>query len=248
MRTTRAVPLAAFLLLYAADLRAQVVVGRLLDELTRAPVSAVRLRLLRGAERVAETSADSAGRFSLRAPAAGSYRITTSRIGYADATSAEVELQAEQTISLELLLSAEAVKIAPLVAEAARDPYLLTSGFYERMRSGGGFYLDEGDIQRRPGSTLVDLLRTTRGVRIQRVNTRQEIYLTSPTCLPQVVLDGVMVRWGGRSTGTMQPFEDIVQVPHIAAIEIYRAFQGVPTQYVGPNANCGTILIWTRHK
>jgi hypothetical protein len=93
-------------------------------------------------------------------------------------------------------------------------------------------------------------------VKIQRVNMRQEIYLTNPQCLPQIIVDGVMVRWGGavaapmggRTAAASQPLEDLIKVGHIDAIEVYRAFNGVPQQYVGPNAHCGTILIWTRHR
>lgn len=248
MRMTRAVPLVVLLLLHPADSIAQVVTGRLIEDATRTPVSGATLYLFRRDARIAETSTDSAGRFRLAAPEQGRYRITAERIGYGEATSAELDLGAGETVNVELELSPRAVRITPLIVEAPRDPYLTTAGFYERMRTGNGYYAEERDIQRRAGSTLVDLLRTMRGVRLQRANTRTEVYLTSPGCLPQVVLDGVMVRWGGRSVGTVQPFEDIVPVSHIAAIEIYRAFTGVPTQYVGPNANCGTILIWTRHK
>ena len=248
MCTRHAVVLAGLLVVTPTPSVSQVIQGRVIDAATRAPVAAVTLHLLQGDQVVEQVVSDSAGRFLLRATSGGRYQIAAARLGYAETKTQTLELGASQTLAAELQLSVAAVRIAPLEVEAPRDPYLEGMGFYERMRLGSGYYLTETEIRKRAGSTLVDLLRTTRGVKIQRVNTRQEVYLTSPTCLPQIVLDGVMVRWGGRGANTLQPLEDLVRVPHIEAIEVYRAFNGVPGQYVGPNAHCGTILIWTRHR
>jgi hypothetical protein len=88
-------------------------------------------------------------------------------------------------------------------------------------------------VRRRNSYFLADLLRGMRGIKIQRVNMRNEVYFTGANCFPMIVLDGVTVRWGGK------------QVPD--GIEAYRGGSGAPTEYIGPNAACGVILIWTRH-
>lgn len=255
MRTPSVVVLAGWFAVAPTAAASQAVAGRVFDASTRQPVSAVELKLVQGDRVVASAMSDSLGRFELRATSAGRYHITTARIGYADATTQHIDLAADQTVAAELQLSVTAVRVAALTIVAPRDPYLEDMGFYERMRTGNGFYLTEEELRARSAATIVDVLRGARGVKTQRVDMRHEVYLTSPSCLPQVVLDGVMVRWGGSipparrgTAAAAQPLEDLVKVAHVEAIEVYRAFNGVPPQYVGPNAHCGTILIWTRHR
>jgi hypothetical protein len=233
----------------------QIIDGRVYDAVTRQPVAAVALQLVQGERVVTTTLSDSLGRFALRASTGGRYRITAARIGYADAKTQDIELAAGETISAELPMSVTAVPVAPLAVVATLDPYLEAAGFYERMRIGNGFYMTAKEIHRQSAGTIVDVLRSARGVKTQRVNMRHEVYLTSPSCLPQIVLDGVTVRWGGTipaagrgTAAAVQPLEDLVKLAHVEAIEVYRAFNGVPPQYAGPNAHCGTILIWTRHR
>jgi hypothetical protein len=255
MRTTRVILLAGTLAVGPTTVAGQLIDGRVLDASTRQPIATAALKLINGERVVAVATSDSAGRFLLHASTGGNYHITATRIGYADAKTHNIELIRDRNINAELLLSVTPVPIAPLTVAVAPDAYLDAMGFYERKRMGNGFFLTEDEIYKRSGGTIVDLLRSARGVKTQRVNMRHEIYLTSPTCLPQILLDGVMVRWGGPiaqalggNAGATQPLEDLVKVAHIEAIEVYRAFNGVPPQYVGPNAHCGTILIWTRHR
>ena len=256
MRTRCLVLFAALLCMWPAVGVAQAIQGRVIDTGTRQPVATVELNLVQGERVVARAVSDSLGRFMLYAATAGSYHLTASRVGYADAKTQTLQLNVEQTVLAELELSVTAVPIAPLTVTAARDPYLESTGFYERMRTGNGYYMTDKQIQAKAAGTIVDVLRSARGVKIQRVNSRQEVYLTSPSCLPQIIVDGMTVRWGGgiaapmagRTAAASQPLEDLIKVSHIDAIEVYRAFNGVPPQYVGPNAQCGTILIWTRHR
>ncbi|MEX2284472.1 MAG: TonB-dependent receptor [Gemmatimonadota bacterium] len=227
---------------------AQSVNGRVLDTSTRQPVVAVVVRLLDNDKVVVEAISDSLGRFTVTARSNGRYRISGSRIGYADAVSALVELPAGETLIAELLMSSEAVKAAPLVLIVPRDRYLESKGFYERMQSNSGDFMTSEQIRRRNAFSLVDLLRGLRGVKIQRVNTRNEVYFSGTTCLPQIVLDGTTVRWGGKQLVTITALDDLVPTAHIDAIEAYRGGSGVPIAYQGPNASCGVILLWTRHK
>jgi len=235
------------LLLIAAPLGAQTITGRVIDAQTREPLSAVTLRLVRGDRDIASAVSDSLGAFMLTASVSGNYAILATRIGYAPLRTSVLELERGQALGIELQLSGEAVRIAPLTAVVARNPYLESKGFYERMRGREGAFMTEEQIRRRNASTLVDVLRTMRGVKIQRNGWRQEVYLAGGDCLPQITVDGVTMRWGGRSIGTIQPLEDIVSVTHIQGIEVYRGGSGAPREYIGPNAGCGLILIWTRH-
>jgi hypothetical protein len=240
----------AFAAAWPAALAGQAVQGRVVDAVTRQPVSTVLLRLLEGEKVLAETTTDSAGRFELRPAQRGQFRVTATRIGYANATSNPVDLRTAQDVTLELLMQGEAVKVAPLTLNAPRDRYLESRGFYDRMQSGTGDFMTGDQVRRRNAQSLADLLRGMRGVKIQRVNSYNEIYLTGTNCLPMIVVDGVTVRWGGRTTPsrTLQPLEDLVAVGHIDGIEVYRGGSGLPQEFNGPNASCGVILIWTSHK
>ena len=226
----------------------QVVNGRVIDGNTRQPLAAVSLQLLEGDRAIASATTDSLGRFSLRAPDRGRYRVAATRIGYADAVSNYIELVVGEAVTAEMQLSSEAVKIAPLTLDVPRDRYLESKGFYERMQSGMGDFMTGEEVRRRNAYSLADLLRGLRGVKIQRLSALNEVYFTGTNCLPMIILDGITVRWGGKSVGTIQPLEDLVPVAHIDAIEAYRGGSGVPSEYTGPNASCGVLLIWTRHK
>jgi len=242
------VVLAGWCAVSPAAAAAQTVRGRVFDAASRQPVAAVALTLFRGERLVTTALSDSAGRFVLHADAAGQYHIRASRLGYEDARSPAVDLAASQTVTAELQISGTVIRVAPVEVDVSRDPYLESTGFYERMRTGNGFYMSGQDIQRRSPVTLVDVLRNARGIKVQRVNQmRHEVYITTTTCLPQIVLDGVTVRWGGTISNALRPLEELVRVGHIEAVEVYRSSQGVPPQYAGPNSQCGTILIWTSH-
>lgn len=234
-------------LLLATHLDAQTVTGRVIDAQTGESLPAVTLRLVQGDRDIAATMSDSLGRFTLEARVSGNYQIITGRIGYAPVTTNTLELERGQSLGLELQLSSEAVRVEPITATVARNPYLETRGFYERMRRREGDFMTEEQIRRRNMSTLVDVLRTMRGVKIQRNGWKQEVYLAGGNCLPQIVVDGMTMRWGGRTIGSIQPLEDLVNVAHIQGIEVYRGGSGAPREFIGPNAGCGLILIWTRH-
>jgi hypothetical protein len=229
--------------------QAQTINGRVIDAITRQPVAGAELRLMIADVMVANAVSDSAGQFRLNARRQGRYQILASRLGYADAESRFIELMNDQAVNAELVMSSQAVKLAPLTLDVPRDRYLDSKGFYERMRTGTGDFLTGPQILKRNTLSLVDLLRGMRGVKIQRVNnTRQEVYFAGANCHPVIVLDGMTVRHGGRNVGTTQSLDDLVPVAHLDAIEVYRGGSGVPPEYEAPNASCGVILLWTRHK
>lgn len=226
---------------------AQQITGRVVDASTREPIAGVTLRLTRGATEAGSSVSDSAGRFQIQAAAPGRYRLTALRLGYADLRSDEIELERDSVVTLDLALQGQALDVEPVTVNATRDPYLQARGFYERRQAGTGDFMTADQIRRRNAQTLVDLLRGMRGVKIQRVNWKQEVYFAGANCLPQVNIDGITVRYGGRTVRASSPqsIEDLVNVSHIRGVEVYRGSSGVPIEFEGPNAACGVIVVWT---
>lgn len=75
---------------------------------------------------------DSLGRISFRAIPPGTYGLTVNHIAYAPREE-EISVLNEETAEYRVELITDAIALAPLqVRITGRDPYLLTSGFYER--------------------------------------------------------------------------------------------------------------------
>jgi hypothetical protein len=229
-------------------LAAQRMEGRVVDVASRRPIAAADVRLVRGNAVVATAVSDRDGRFLLVAPDFGRYHLVAVHVGYAEAQSAAIDLNAEGTFTAEMAMSVEPVEVAEISVVVPRSRYLETRGFYDRMESGTGDYVTGDQLRRRNQQSLVDVLRNMRGVKIQRVNWKSEVYLAGANCLPQIVVDGVTVRYGGKSLRTEDALsvEDLVNVSHIEGIEVYRGSSGVPIEFEGPNAACGVIVVWTR--
>jgi Carboxypeptidase regulatory-like domain/TonB-dependent Receptor Plug Domain len=223
--------------------------GRVLDVASGSPIAGVDVILQRRDEVIATAVSDSAGRFTLNAPFFGSYHLAASHIGYAE-TRLPIELNVDGTFSVELTMGVEPVDVATIDVAVPRNRYLETRGFYERMEAGTGDYRTGDQLRSRNFLSLVDVLRSMRGVKIQRMNWKSEVYLTGANnCLPQIVVDGVTMRYGGRNVqgqgGGALTVDDLVNVSHIEGVEVYRG-SGVPMEFEGPNASCGVIVVWTR--
>lgn len=220
--------------------------GRVIDSSTLQPIAYATIKLVRDDVDVSTAVSDSAGRFVLAAPE-GRYRMVAVRIGYADAQSEIIDISGA-SVSAELMMSVEAVEVAPLTLSVPRVRYLESRGFYERQTAGTGDYKTGDEISKRNPQTLVDVLRGMRGVKIQRINWKNEVIFAGANCLPQVTVDGVTVRYGGTALGAAAlQMEDVVNIAHVDGIEVYRG-GGVPIEFEGPNASCGVIVIWTRHR
>ena len=110
-----------FSLLVASPLSAQVVVGELAEETSGEPVAGALVVLLdeTGAQRGAVLT-DPRGRFEVRAPGPGSYRLRAERIGYASTVSPVLRLAARDTARHRMVASIEATRLAGITATAGR--------------------------------------------------------------------------------------------------------------------------------
>jgi hypothetical protein len=103
----------AAVLCAAGSLQGQVVVGQVVDSTRGVPVGTGFVVLLdeTGAE-VARTLSSGAGRFTLRAPSAGVYRLKSERIGYRAFLSDRFQLSADTTVDHTLRVAALPVQLA----------------------------------------------------------------------------------------------------------------------------------------
>lgn len=123
---TRTVPATAWaaaplvlLLLSQGALDAQAVVGRVVDERDGRPLRGAFLRLAdsTGAPRAADFT-DTEGRFRLRAPGAGSYRLQVERIGFRSETAGPFRLEEDGGRRVAVSLSRHPVQVSDLEVDA----------------------------------------------------------------------------------------------------------------------------------
>lgn len=113
--------LAVLLLLLALPLRAQTVAGRVVEAESGLPVPGAVVQLLDGGgARVAAVLADSAGRYRLSAPAAGTYALRAERVGFATAAAATVTLADGQTLARDVRAESRRVVLDAVEAQGTR--------------------------------------------------------------------------------------------------------------------------------
>ncbi len=261
--TARWLPLLV-LLLAAPEALAQRVAGRVYEatDTGEAPVPGATVRLVAGADTVAATAADATGRYLLRAPGAGAYRVVVTAVGYGRAEGDSLALAEGEARIVDVELAPSLDVLGDVSVEARREP-LHEVGFYRRKGQGQGRFIDRQQIEDRRPRVLSDLFNGMPGfiplhsegdVRVASINypaTR------GTNCRPTVVVDGAVLRsFGspipgtpeedGLPTNPMFNLDRALRVDEVEAVEAY-AHGGIPAQYGGTMSPCGAILIWTRY-
>ena len=180
--------------------------------------------------------------------AAGTYRLSVSRMGYAPGRSDLFVAGPDDEPSLEIYLAVEPVPLESLeVVGEPRAPQLELVGFYKRMEKGYGHFILREEIERRPIVWVTDIFYGIPGVRVVAADASAGEYDVSLRGggWPTVVLDGVVVRGGCDKGSEIGRWGEVVHWANIEAIEVYKG-AGAPVQYGGMRGGCGTILIWTR--
>ena len=194
------------------------------------PGAQVRVRDAAGAAR-----SDSAGRFTLTNLPAGSQVLETRRVGYL-LSRVPVELRGGRvvraTVALTRIVSLDSIRIV-----ARRSRY---TEFEQRRQSAGGFgkFLDQAEIEKRNAFETSDLLSMMPGFKVMGVGFDAKVISSrgfnfdGRPCETNVVINGIQ-------------HQDInlVDPSNVGAVEAYPSRAGSPPQY---DADCGTILIWTK--
>ena len=194
--------------------------GRIVDSLTRTPLSAVEVRVEPGAWK---TSTDASGGFRLRGLEPGSYRVSVRRLGYGR-THRNVEVKNGVVARVELELTPMALGVVGITATVA---------------SGGGIVLLREAIVGSGARTAGDALRAVPGIVVQE-RTRGgpqgvSVRGSNPDAV-LVLLDGVPLN---------DPVTGEADLSTVPARNLTRAtvLPGALSARFGPRAAAGVILL-----
>jgi hypothetical protein len=154
----------AVLMMCSVAVRAQSIRGNVIDGATRAPVPGVLVSMVNTADSTVGLGVrtDSAGNFVVHAPRAGSWRVRTSRIGYAPLTSPPVQLDLGALAILRLQLSATAQALLPVQIVERRQytaaELMSTEGFDARRERGQGAFLSGERLEKMGVDGLREIL------------------------------------------------------------------------------------------
>ncbi len=224
------------------------------------PLAGVQLELRPTNRRI---STDSIGAFELTGLAARDYIVTLQRTGYAS-DSATVTIGTDELVLRDFRLSRQTD--LPTVAVTEREAVSLDMADLAAHRKEGlGDFITRADLEARPGSRLVDIMRskTTRlkmvrfcgqvafastmgsMVRLQPSDTPRNGGCGAPKeCYAQIFVNGIRVyatNWSG-----LPPNIDQYRPEQIEAIEVYYGGASTPLRFGGTGATCGTIVMWLR--
>ena len=186
---------------------------------------------------------DAKGGFRLYTSDLDTLTITVRRLGYS-VVSAVLRSRNRQwdTVMVEMEELPQRLAAAEVKAAGATRRNGLRD-FEERRRQARGQYFDRDAIVARNTLRTSEVLRGARGVRLQRLRSggngvRFASYAKTPNCVPNLWLDGQLVR-------DMEV--DDVPANQIEAIELYESWASTPSPFSqGATLPCGTIVIWSR--
>lgn len=218
----------------AAQAGSGTIKGVVMSTAPRRPIEGVRIRLV-GTERNAVS--DSRGRFQFRDLDPGKYLIEAAAIGYTTMNS-PLLLGERETLELEFLASAEALRLPDLAVEeraAEHGP----RDWLRRKSEGRGRYITRKHLEERQVRYLPDALRMVAGVRVECRGSicRAQMLRAHRGCGPGYFIDGVPAH---SSALWLTP------VNEIEGIEVYSGPSETPPELESGSTQCGAIALWTR--
>lgn len=226
-------------------LGAQTVVGVAVDDGNSAPLPVTSLMLLDSAGvAVAWAESDSVGRFVLRAPGFGDFRLFADHLGYGEVVSDAFSLRRTYPVSIEVRLVPKPLELEALVVTTERRRLRLErEGFYRRRDHSFGTFFDAEEIEALHPLRTTDVLRRVPGVIVghnREGGTVATTWSRGGMCPMKVVVNGLKI---DLSFGSL---DDWVNPLSVVGVEVYPRGVGAPVQHAGFDAACGVVMIWTR--
>jgi hypothetical protein len=211
-----------------------------------APLAGARVEVL-GA-RVA-ANADAGGVARLAGVRPGPAIVSVHKLGYGDERF-PLNVAPGDTVSVEVDLESQAVRLAEVRATALHSRALTESGFFQRQRTGIGSYAMRMDWEHRGRLEFTDIIRRMRGIRVARTDDgrtllvpgRGGLSLSSMCSGVLLFVDGVRVNVDGRYDDVNQ----LVPLSELEAVETYAGLGEIPAQYNETGSACGVVLAWRR--
>ena len=230
---------------------AQIVQGWIRDTWSGQPVQMAEVILLTtdGVE-VGTALSDTLGFFRLAVTEPGSYLLRAERMGYVPLTDGPLEVKTDGVVEVEVRVSVFPVALDSLTVVARRRasilteervPFLEANGFYERMREGGGHFIDRSYIEKRLSArNIADLLVGIPGVTVGSSGVNFRGMPTMYGCEVSVYMDAI------RMETTYWKWWKEIPVMDLEAIEVYTGPSQLPARWTSAENGCGVIVIWTR--
>ncbi len=174
---------------------------------------------------------DSLGRLAIERLPPGDYDLAIRHIAYAERHDA-ITVREDQHAELRLELVTQAIAVEPLEVQiTGRDPYLLTSGFYERSEAIDGFFATARELR---GYTTANLLfRFNRELSIKYVRNRTILINGRPLSRTAIRLNEI-------------PYGDIRGIEAYPCTEApARLMLAIPA-IDRPVGDCNLVVIWVR--
>jgi hypothetical protein len=219
-----------------AQRRAGALSGRLVNQLTREPVSGARIQLVGSAVAM---FTDSAGRFGMDRMPSGDVSIEARAIGY---RMGRWQLTLPVGVTVERVFELEPMTVGLDTVNVEATPsnnWRSETGFDFRRRRGIGYFITRADIDNRQSAILNDLLIIVPGLYSSCGGgvCRVQMMASGRNCSPEWFLDGHPAT---NAAGPDFPTQTI------RGVEVYRSLFEVPPEFQRSNLRCGVIAIWTR--
>jgi len=212
--------------------------GRVLEHETGVPVWEAAVSLATGptgTQGIGTRITGREGDFLFRDVPPGLYRLSVTRMGYADLRDT-IRVETGSDLELTLPVSASPVALEPIVVSTRRRPRGPESGFESRRRSLNGTFITREEIEARRPQRFTDLLLRVPGALVVPRGPFGNGVLLRGGCVPVLVLDGMRI-------GLDPQLDHLIQPSDVEAVEVYHGVS-VPVEF-GVNP-CGAIVVWTR--
>ena len=267
------VPVGALVLMPTAHVRAQVVQGVVVDDVTERPIQEAVVELLDAEDRVlTQDVTDINGWFSFSVPDEEMYQLHAGGLGYTPTFSTAFSLKPGQIVGAQLRMQVSPVQLSGIeaVVDGSIAGGLERVGFYERQIRGFGQVRTPEDFEKNPPLDLGDVFRGMNGIKLVQQTALADFDILSgrrvfgDACRPSISVDHVVVQRGrrfsrlgvtasnlersvGGGRSVQRSFwQDLVSPHEVAAIEVYAGQGGLPYWVAGAVSPCGAVVIWTK--